>query len=47
MLWFEIQVSDRSSVAALAEGLATAHALEQPLVVSDPNGLAIRFVAPA
>jgi catechol 2,3-dioxygenase len=47
MLWFEIQVSDRASVAKLAEGLGTAHALEQPLVVSDPNGLAIRFVAPA
>jgi catechol 2,3-dioxygenase len=46
MLWFEIQMPDRSSLAALAEDLDAAHA-EGPLVVSDPNGLAIRFVAPA
>jgi catechol 2,3-dioxygenase len=46
MLWFEIQLRDRSSLAALAEDLDAAHA-EGPLVVSDPNGLALRFVAPA
>ncbi len=47
MLWFEIQMPDRSSLAALAEDLGDAHAAEEPLVVSDPNGLAIRFVAQA
>jgi hypothetical protein len=38
---------DRSSLAALAEDLGDAHAAEEPLGVSDPNGLAIRFVAQA
>jgi catechol 2,3-dioxygenase len=47
MLWLEIQLPDRSSLAALAEDLGAALASDQPLVVSDPNGLAIRFVAPA
>jgi catechol 2,3-dioxygenase len=47
MLWFEIQMPDRSSLAALAEDLGDAHAAEEPLVVSDPDGLAIRFVAQA
>jgi catechol 2,3-dioxygenase len=45
MLWFEIQLPDRSSLAALAEDLGAALASDQPLV--DPNGLAIRFVASA
>lgn len=47
MLWFEIQLPDRPSLAALAEDLGVAVAADQPLVVSDPNGLAIRFVAEA
>jgi catechol 2,3-dioxygenase len=47
MLWFEIRMPDRSSLAALAEDLDASHAAAGPLVVSDPNGLAIRFVAPA
>jgi catechol 2,3-dioxygenase len=47
MLWFEIQVPDRSSLAALAEDLDTTHPTEHPVIVSDPNGLAIRFVAQA
>jgi catechol 2,3-dioxygenase len=46
MLWFEIQVPDRSGLAALAQDLGAAPAAEGPLAVSDPNGLAIRFVAP-
>ena len=47
MLWFEIQLPDRSSLAAMAEDLGAAPAAEEALVASDPNGLAIRFVAPA
>jgi catechol 2,3-dioxygenase len=47
MLWFEIQMPDRSGLAALAQDLGAAPAAEEPLAVSDPNGLAIRFVAPA
>jgi len=47
MLWFEIQLPDRASVAALAEDLGLAVAADEALVVSDPNGLAIRFVAKA
>jgi catechol 2,3-dioxygenase len=47
MLWFEIALPDRSAVAALAEDLGAPVAADQPLVVTDPNGLAIRFVAPA
>jgi catechol 2,3-dioxygenase len=47
MLWFEIQMPDRSGLAALAQDLGAAPAAEGPLAVSDPNGLAIRFVAPA
>jgi catechol 2,3-dioxygenase len=47
MLWFEIQLPDRSSLAAMAEDLGAAPAAEDALVVSDPDGLAIRFVAPA
>jgi catechol 2,3-dioxygenase len=47
MLWFEIQLPDRSSLAAMAEDLGAAPAAEDALVASDPDGLAIRFVAPA
>jgi catechol 2,3-dioxygenase len=47
MLWFEIELPNGSSVAALAEDLGTAATTDQALVVSDPNGLAIRFVAPS
>jgi catechol 2,3-dioxygenase len=47
MLWFEIQLPDRSSAAALGEDLGIAPAADKALAVRDPNGLAIRFVAPA
>lgn len=47
MLWFEVELPDRSEIAALAEDLGTAPSADEALVISDPNGLAIRFVAPA
>jgi catechol 2,3-dioxygenase len=47
MLWFEVQLPDRSSVAALGEDLGVARGADQLLAVRDPNGLAIRFVAQA
>jgi catechol 2,3-dioxygenase len=47
MLWFEIQMPDRSRLAALGRDLGAAPAAEEMLAVSDPDGLAIRFVAPA
>jgi catechol 2,3-dioxygenase len=47
MLWFEIALPDRSSGAALAVEFGAPVSADQPLVVTDPNGLAIRFVAPA
>jgi catechol 2,3-dioxygenase len=47
MLWFEIQMPDRSSLAALVDDLGAAPGAEGPLAVGDPNGLAIRFVAEA
>jgi hypothetical protein len=47
MLWFEIALPDRSALAALADDLGATVADGQALVVTDPNGLAIRFVAQA
>jgi catechol 2,3-dioxygenase len=47
MLWFEVALPDRSSVAELGENLGLAPAADHPLAVRDPNGLALRFVAPA
>jgi catechol 2,3-dioxygenase len=47
MLWFEIALPDRSSGAALAVEFGAPVTADQPLVVTDPNGLAIRFVAQA
>jgi catechol 2,3-dioxygenase len=47
MLWFEVALPDRPALAALAEDLGAPVADGQALVVTDPNGLAIRFVAQA
>ena len=47
MLWFEVELPDRSGVAALAEDLGAGSGDDQALVIRDPNGLAIRFVAQA
>jgi catechol 2,3-dioxygenase len=47
MLWFEIELPSRPALAALAEDLGAEVTADQPLVVTDPNGLAIRFVAQA
>ncbi|HLT00930.1 MAG TPA: VOC family protein, partial [Geminicoccaceae bacterium] len=41
MLWFEIALPDPAGTAALAEDFGVA--AEAPLVITDPNGLAIRF----
>jgi catechol 2,3-dioxygenase len=46
MLWFEIELPDPSGLAALAVDFGAPVNAGQPLVVTDPNGLAIRFVAP-
>ena len=45
MLWFEIRLPDPSSLAGLAEDFGATTDADGALVVSDPNGLAIRFVA--
>lgn len=47
MLWFEIQLPDRSRLAALAGDFEAREPVDQRVIVSDPNGLAIRFVAQA
>jgi catechol 2,3-dioxygenase len=47
MLWFEIELPDRTGLAALAKDFDAEVTAGQPLVVTDPNGLAIRFVAQA
>ena len=47
MLWFEIALPGSSSVAALAVEFGAPVTDDRPLVVTDPNGLAIRFVAQA
>jgi catechol 2,3-dioxygenase len=45
MLWYEMELPDRAQLAALAEGLGQADPAANMLVVTDPNGLAIRFLA--
>jgi catechol 2,3-dioxygenase len=45
MLWFEIQVPDRSSIPELSDELGVPVEADQGLVASDPNGLVIRFLA--
>lgn len=45
MLWFEIELPDRASLAAVADRLGIP--VDPPVVATDPNGLAIRFVASA
>jgi catechol 2,3-dioxygenase len=47
MLWFEIALPEGSSVAALAVEFGAPASADEPLAVTDPNGLAIHFVAPA
>jgi catechol 2,3-dioxygenase len=47
MLWFEIELPGRPGLAALAEEFGATMTVDQPVVVADPNGLAIRFLAPA
>jgi catechol 2,3-dioxygenase len=45
MLWFEIELPDQRALAELAENFGPEVRADQMLVVTDPNGLAIRFVA--
>jgi catechol 2,3-dioxygenase len=45
MLWYEVEVPEREDLAALARGLGEADRGDAMLVVTDPNGLAIRFRA--
>jgi catechol 2,3-dioxygenase len=47
MLWFEMELPDRKDLAALAAGLGRPEPAGNPVEVTDPNGLAIRFRAPA
>ncbi|HYZ26467.1 MAG TPA: VOC family protein [Geminicoccaceae bacterium] len=47
MLWFEMELPGRQDLAALAEGLGQGEPADDALVVEDPNGLTIRFVARA
>ena len=47
MLWFEIALPDPATLAALAVDFGAPVPGGEPLVVTDPNGLAIRFVAQA
>jgi catechol 2,3-dioxygenase len=47
MLWFEIALPNPADLAALAVDFGAPVSAGEPLVVTDPNGLAIRFVAPA
>jgi catechol 2,3-dioxygenase len=47
MLWYEMELPDRAHLDALAEGLGQADPAAAMLVVTDPNGLAIRFCARA
>lgn len=44
MLWYEIEVG-APDVAALAEGFGQAVPADGPLIINDPNGLAIHVVA--
>lgn len=43
MLWYEMELPEHAQLAALAEGLGDAERSADMLVVTDPNGLAIRF----
>ncbi|MGH6905003.1 MAG: hypothetical protein ACREIR_19940, partial [Geminicoccaceae bacterium] len=45
MLWYEMQLPEREQLAALSEGLGQADPGDAMLVVTDPNGLAIRCCA--
>jgi catechol 2,3-dioxygenase len=47
MLWFEIELPDQRALAGLAEDFGAEVSADQMLVVTDPNGLAIRFVTHA
>jgi catechol 2,3-dioxygenase len=47
MLWYEMELPERAHLDAVAEGLGEAVPTDAVLVVNDPNGLAIRFSAPA
>jgi catechol 2,3-dioxygenase len=47
MLWFEVELPDRTSLAALAADLGAEVSADQSVIVADPNGLTIRFVTPA
>ena len=45
MLWYEMELPERGDLASLAEGLGQTDPAGDELVVTDPNGLAIRFRA--
>jgi catechol 2,3-dioxygenase len=47
MLWFEMELPGRKDLAALAKGLGQGDPADDALVVTDPNGLTIRFLARA
>lgn len=47
ILWFEIELPDRAAVAGLAADFGATGTSDRSLVITDPNGLAIRFVARA
>jgi catechol 2,3-dioxygenase len=47
MLWFEIELPDQGALTALAEAFGAEVRSDQMLLVTDPNGLAIRFVTHA
>ena len=47
MLWFEVELPDRSALAGLAADFGAMGTSDRSLVITDPNGLAIRFVARA
>jgi catechol 2,3-dioxygenase len=45
MLWYEVELPDQDDLAAVAKELNGAASADGGLAVTDPNGLAIRFVA--
>jgi catechol 2,3-dioxygenase len=45
MLWYEVELPDQDDLAAVAKELNGAASAGGGLAVTDPNGLAIRFVA--
>jgi catechol 2,3-dioxygenase len=47
MLWFEMELPGREDLAALAKELGQGEPGDDALVVNDPNGLTIRFLARA